>query len=215
MDLSQLIEVCRDRINDKVTPYLVSDDDWTRYAIQAQIEAAERSLCLLYDFDITVTASQAEYSLDALIILPVRARLAGGSVTLTKTTQRDIDRLRTSWEAQAGTPLYYYQIEHAVRLYPIPDSDDTLTLRAYAYPQSTLSLPDSLDLEIQEKDHYFLTHWMCGEALAKSDSDLLDGKAAEREFELFEKRFGPARTAHQMRAWRELPPNMRVVPRRF
>lgn len=215
MDLSQLITISRDRIDDKIEPYLVSDGDWTRYAIQAQMEAAERSLSLLYDYEIAITADQAEYATDPSVIVPVRAKLANGSTPLVKTTRRDIDRLQADWEPQTGQPRWFFEFEHSIRLYPIPEEDDVLTLRAYSYPQSTLSYPDSLDLEIEEKDHYFLTHWMCWEALSKSDNELYDSEMATRELALFEKRFGPARTAHQIRAWRELPPNMRVVPRMF
>lgn len=215
MDLSQLITICRDRIDDKVEPYLVSDDDWTRYAIQAQTEAAERSLSLLADYEIAIAAGQADYLLDPLIIIPVRAKLTNGKTPLVKTTQRDIDRLQTEWATQTGHPRWFYEIEHTIRLYPVPEEDDVLTLRAYSYPSSTLSYPDSLDLEIEEKDHYFLTHWMCWEALSKSDNELYDSEMAQRELALFEKRFGPSRSAHQIRAWRELPPNMRVVPRMF
>jgi len=215
MDLSQLIVHARARISDRAEPYLVSDEDWTRYAIQAQMEAAERSLCLLYDYTISVTAGRAEYTLDPLVIIPVRAKLSSAKAPLVKTTRRDIDRLRTEWELQTGLPQYFYEIENTLRLYPIPQGDDTLTVQAYSYPQSSLSYPDSLDLEIQEKDHYHLVHWMCWEALSRSDNEVFDPKLAQQELALFEKRFGPARSAHQIRAWRELPPNMRVVSRSF
>lgn len=213
MDLSQLIDVCRDRIDDAVEPYLISDSEWTRYAIQAQQEAAERALSLLYDYTMAVVPGQAVYGLDPLIITPIRLKLEAQPAPLRQTTQRSLDRRGWHWEQETGTPSFYYQIEHKVYLFPIPEEEDVLQLRAYSYPMSNLSLPDDLLLEIPEKDHYALTYWMCWEALTKIDTELYDAQRGEKELMLFTQHFGPGRSALEIRHARELPPNMRAVQR--
>ena len=213
MDLVQLIEVCRDRIDDGIEPYLIPDSEWTRYAIHAQYEAAERALLLQADFAVDVVAGQAAYELDPLIITPIRASLDDTKSPLVQVTTRALDRAWGAWEFVEGRPTHYTQIEHSIRLYPIPVEDGVLTLRAYHYPMSNLGMPDYLDLEIQEKDHFFLTHWMCYEAMSKVDTELHSPKLAEKEYALFERRFGRARDANELRNWRELPPNMMSVQR--
>jgi len=215
VDLIDLIVASRERIGDRVEPYFVSDQEWTRYANQAQIEAAERSLCLLYEYVIPVASNQASYPLDPSIIIPVRARLTNSDRPLVKTTQRNIDRSHANWEAQTGYPRWFFEEEHQVRLYPTPEEDDVLIVSAYAYPLTELGYPDNIHPEIEKKDHYFLTHWMCWEALSKYHGELYDEALCQRELALFERRFGSARSSSQIRHWRELPPNMRVVSRAF
>lgn len=212
MDLIQLIKHCRVRVNDDVEPYHISDEDWTRYAIHAQYEAAERSLCLFYPYTIPIIAGQSNYYLDPLIITPVRLHLIGVSSPLVQISKRALDRQALGFSSNLD-PLFYYQYEHYIVLYPTPRKNDVLEVFAYSYPQSNLSTPDDISLEIEEKDHYFLTHWMCWEALSHFESKTNIKEQAMQEYELFERRFGKPRSTSEIRTWREYPPNMRAVPR--
>lgn len=210
MTLNELIAICRERVDDTVEPYFISDELWTIYAAHAQKQAAERALLLRREFDIPILAGQAVYALPETWLATFRARLLSQPSPLIKTTQRELDRYLHNWEDSLRTPRYFFEYEHELRLYPTPIADDVLLLFAYALPESTA---DDFELELEPKDHRYLTHWMCYEVLSSWEADVYNPEAAERELALFNLRFGDERNANQLRHWRELPPNMTVVPR--
>jgi hypothetical protein len=219
MNLAALIAHTRQRIDDVVEPYWVSDEVLVAAANTAQREACERAL-LLYDnatqalCAVPITAGQAKYTLHPSVITVLHARVVGQDHPLIKAMQDDLDHHVANWFEKSGTPRWYFQREQFLRLYPAPDTSGVLHLELYRYPLTDL-LVAADEPELQEKDHVYLTHWMAYEAYSRADADQANPDAAKLELALFDRHFGSPRTAGEIRAWRELPRDTSVRIRPF
>lgn len=213
MTLDELIAVCQTRVDDAVGPRtFVDPEQWRQYAIQAQREAAERALLLRRQFVFPIQRGKAQYPLNPLILFIRRVTVQTTAHVLYPTDIDELDRWIGPWESIVGSPTAYLTDERHLTVYPSPDQDYTLRLDTYCYPKDPGS-GDCFELEISEKDHYYLTHWMCYEALTTMDVDLEHTEKAEMEYSKFERRFGPPRDALAVRHLREIPPNRYVQQR--
>lgn len=207
MTVDELIDRARVRLDDAAEPYLASDASLILYADTAQRQACERAL-LLYDSSasfcsISVTAGRAKYPLDPRIMAIVAARLDGEVRSLEKFNLPDMYLSDYVANAGSGTPRFYVEDGSTITLVPTPDAAFTLKLTVYRYPLYPVeSLQD--EFEVDEAFHYPLVHWVCYEALSVQDAELFDPQAAERELALFERSFGRARTARELKTWKEL-----------
>jgi len=193
MTKSELLAFVRVLVMDTVSPYFTSDDSINKYIDEAEREAAERSLYLKTDssFDIAIHSGTASYDIDELIIFIERLKIQGALKPLIKTTKRELDFQKTSWEADVATdpayPIYYFEERHRITLYPIPANDYTLLVDASRRPLESMETPVEL--------HESLAYWPVYRILMNPDIDTYKPQVAFDNKKLFESVFGMKRTA--------------------
>ena len=228
MNLKELIVVCRDRIDDRIEPYIVSDDQLTIYANRAQREACERSYCLYDKFTYPIVAETTELLLDPVVLAVVTARFEGE--LLQQVPAHGFENFKEL--SEPAFPRFFIQTNKTFYFYPPPKDDGVLDIYVYRYPNYPM-LEYTDEPEIPENQHLYLSHWMAWEAgrllwlkasASSSDPRLVqtelafsgrDAQLAERELALFERRFGRARSSLELQSWIELPRDTHVKYRDF
>jgi hypothetical protein len=204
MTLAELIARARVITDDTVAPYFASDADMTLYANRAEREACERANLLYDTARITLVPGQSIYALEYELLAVVFAAI--GTRELRKLIPTDLDWLSAASPAVA-VPVCFSQREQFVEVYPTPDAAGTLALKLYRYPLSSMeSLGDEPEIALYHQE--YLAHWMAFEAMTPGSEDeqpTKPAKSAEQQLMLFTQRFGRARTATEIRSWRELP----------
>jgi hypothetical protein len=210
MTLEQLIEQFRIDADDRVAPYLWSDDDVTRWLNEAQHEACTRAL-LIKDMDtlavcqIPVFAGNPAYALHPSIISITRAAFAPTGQTdefeLHQTDEFELDRTELGWRRRTERPRSYIHNDTKLRLGCLPDSDGTLHIDVQRGPLRDMS--NDLDRpEIAQAHHRHLVNWALFRCFGIPDSELLDKGRAQAAEALFAAYFGVrpdanARRGHQ------------------
>lgn len=203
MNLAALRELARIDLDDRVEPYLWTDEELDEAANDAVMEAARRAR-LLRDSttpaitQIPLSAGQALVTLDPRVIRVDRARLASASSPLDLVLLRDADRRAPGWEDyEPATPRYLipdYQTG-AVRLVPAPAATDTLRLTVIRLPLADMD--DDLDEpEVPLGAQRSLRHWIVYRAHLNPDAEKLDKKRAGEALALFEAEFGTAQPVY-------------------
>lgn len=132
--LLQIIDDFRYAADDRGTPPLWSDALLTRYANEAQVEAARRarliedrssSIC-----EIALASGTDVYDIDQRVIRLKRIKLASQAQRLPKIDERDLERARPDWESYAAsTPEVWLPWgSRQVRIHPAPSAADTAAL---------------------------------------------------------------------------------------
>jgi len=189
MTKADLVAYVRTLADDLVQPYLTSEKTLDAYIFEAEREAAERALYLRLDssYDISVVAGSAWYEISDLIIAINRAKLLGPDKPLIRTTRRELDFNLHQWEAKSGTPKYYFQEDHSLTLYPMPDADFTLLLDGARLPESSMETP--------ERYHESLAYWCLYRIYSRPDIDIGNPGLASLNLNQFSKVFGHKRSA--------------------
>jgi hypothetical protein len=214
MGITELIRRCRTRLNDMRRPYRVEDADIIDAIDRAQDEAAERGL-LLFDTtteavcSIAVVAGTATYSVDNRVLAVTSATLASKTTPLAKVPAHHTYRAEYERVVDSDTPIWFYETNSSITLIPTPSVDDTLTLQVYRYPLNDIVGTNS-SLEIDGRYHADLIDWVCHDILTTQDIETVDPKASVEFLARFERRFGPRRSASELRAWKEVPRNTSV-----
>lgn len=201
MQLSDLITLFRNEVDDTVVPYLWSDAEVIEFANDAQLEAARRARLLLDSStvavcQIAVVANTALYALDPRVIFVRRARLVGSHPLARKNVQ-DMDNEQAGWEdATAATPLAFVTDFETgkLKLYPPPNASSTLALTVVRTPLADMTNEDDTP-EIHARFHRSLRFWMMYRAYSKKDADANDPKKAIESMTLFEQEFGKKSSA--------------------
>ena len=210
--LRQLFDRFRSDVDDRVDPFLWTDDDLEVYLNWALTRFAERAL---YFFDSTTWASVAVTQDSPIIeatsanklrkiIKIYRARLTSTEEELDvktmaqaneATIKDDYGRVRvfspTAWETDTGVPrvvITDYYDDGSLRIGPIPNKNDTLSLWAFRRPLTYLSFEASDRIGIEEAtgvhdfDHQLaLIQGMKVMAYRKNDPETQDLNLAEAE----------------------------------
>ena len=197
MNLAQLRELARADLDDRVEPYLWSDEDLDEFANDAHIEAARRAR-LLRDSTttavarITLVPDQSLYSLHASVVRVDRARIEGRAEPLAFVLLRDADRCLPGWEDyESATPTALIPDFQSgtIALVPAPAEAGTLHLTVIRTPLAEMN-DDADEPEIPPHAHRALRHWMVFRAHLNPDSQKLDKKRAAEALALFEAEFG-------------------------
>lgn len=195
MTLNDLIAAFRVDADDNAAPYLWSDDDLTRYANDAVMEAARRAR-LLADSrtaevcQAAIVAGDPYVALDPRVIFVRRAIVSGQSMPLNKTQERILDECIPSWESAASSiPSHYIHQRGEIRLYPPSSVDGTLQMTVIREP--LIAMADLGDEpEIPARHHESLIQWMLYRAFSKQDSDAGANDRAALALAAFEADFG-------------------------
>lgn len=215
MTPSQLYDLFRTDIVDTATPYLWSDDEVWGYMDEAHKQFARLTGGIS---DSTSDLTQLEVAVgDTWVdvdprILKIRhaqkttndAELEIVNFEDTELLARDNDYgIRRIFRLTNDSgPLQYLVagMERAkLRLIPIPDTAETISLIVYRLPLETISADAQPDFEIEEQHHRFLLHWMKKLAYEKQDAETFDKDRSEK----FERKFldycGEARHERELR----------------
>lgn len=213
MNLQDLIGTYRQRADDAVAPYHVSDEDLARFASEAEREACVRGN-LIYDdlspdlVTIAVLANTHTYDLDPLV-----TRIEAVNFVPTGTTRgRELDltgmddlRDYPDWQGRScSRPMKAVHIDtpHSLRIWPTPSVAGTAHLAVYRLP--LFDLEDASDEpEIPSVHHDGLVSWMLYRAYSSKDSEQEDPARARDALAEFTSRFGERPSADTLRRQRE------------
>ncbi len=195
MTLADLIDDFREESHDIGSPPFWSATRLARLASEGQREACRRGDLLIDSTSsmcsVSVTAGDPVVAIDPRVLEVKRIRLASLGFQLCPVTVAQMDGYTSPWEQDTGEPTNYvpdYQTG-AIRLYPIPVSDDDLLLTVSRLPLEDL-VDDSDEPEIRLEAQHALVQWMLYRAYSKQDADTFDPKKAARALAEFEREFG-------------------------
>lgn len=196
MKLNNLMGIFRQEADDRVQPYLWSDDELIEYANDAQDEACRRARLLVDSTtaeitEIAVTAGNGVVTLDPRVLFVRRARLTGYRPLIRRNMQ-DMESDFWYWQdAARGLPqMFIPDVDTGkIILFPTPLADATLRLTVVRMPLADMN--DGNDTpEILPRYHRSLRFWMLYRAYSKQDSQTRDEKKAADNLALFEQEFG-------------------------
>jgi len=220
MELSELIHRTRGLVDARVAPSL-GDSDFVIFANRAEREAAERALCLRAKYDLALSVGDGEYEIPSAGVRPesiVVQRVYVDGKPIAKGTAEQLEAWQERYTTQ-DTPTTFGQRGQVLYLAPLPKAAITITLSGVWYPLTPMTEPNH-EPAVPSHLHDDLTAWMAYEAILTTDaSDSRPERRtrlADRYISRFTRRFGPARSAREINAWRELPQERRVrIPRRI
>jgi hypothetical protein len=204
VNLRELIDTFRSRVNDSADPPLWSDQQITGYFNEAQVEACVRAR-LIFDADsaflsIPLVAGKGEYTIDPSIlqngIVDIYVDSYAGTTApgfmLRGTNQSALDRDRWfHYRSQTGRPCYFMQDGHTLRLAPIPADTGTLRLAVYRAPTCNETLESDADEPvISNQLHLRLLDWALYLGYSDNDPEKLDLSKATLAESRFDSSFG-------------------------
>lgn len=195
MNLSELICAYRDEADDLAEPYFCSDERLTRFANEAQTEAARRAFLLADSSSalcsVSYAAEAAFITLDPLILSVRSARIGTEPVALV--TAEDMACYWPTWQSDTLRA----QPQRLVRgldtgklqLYPRPATGGTLSLSVYRLPLKPM-VAETSKPELREEWHRGLVNWMLYRAYSRHDADAHAPNLAAEALARFEAEFG-------------------------
>ncbi|MGO1000757.1 phage adaptor protein [Lysobacter sp. CA196] len=211
MNLAELIAVARERLDDEIEPYLISDPTFASWATEGEREACVRAR-LLFDDEpgdptvIRITPGIGVYGLDPRVLFVDAADLVWAEGTgLVRLRLKGLDWIRERSRSMGsnGTPdVLADDGRGRLHLWPRPRRAGRLQLAVYRAPLSPLAEADDKP-EIDRKHHEGLVDWMMYRALQIKDRELEDVSRGALALGEFTRRFGERPTADVQRRHRE------------
>ena len=226
MNLGELRNAARLRLDDTEADYLWSDDELNLFINEAVNEACIRARLNIDSTssevaEIQVTTGTSQYEVHPSVFFIERAYLETTKRSLNKTSFHELDLAGGNWPDDIGDPTHYVMdvdhfttdgaLSNRLTLYPIPIKDEVLRLTTYRLPLADMS-SDADEPDIPRFHHSYLVDWVCFRAYAKQDADTLSVDRALRFEQEFERRFGPRPEARRLE-WRRKQRPKRVVSR--
>jgi hypothetical protein len=187
MLVSDLVDYVRNfLLDDKVEPYLWSDDILTTLAKEAEKEACIRANLLIdsstYSFDTEVGVDT--YQLSDNIIKPIKL--------IVRSDAYEYELFKTNlgkpvgYSPISGLPYQYTFLDNNnIRIYPIPDDTYHIKVIASVYPSA-----DNISFSIPERYQIALGYYVAGTALLAEDIDATDVQKSAIMLEKFAEAFG-------------------------
>lgn len=208
MNLTELIEQFRSDADDKITPYLWSDEDVTRWLNEAEQEACTRS-GLLEDVvtpaicQIPVVAGTVQYSVSPLVIDIMYAEFVPSGETepieLCQTEAFEMDRTTArGWRRETRHPRAFIHTDVSLRLDCIPQSDGVINLEVRRLPLRPMSISVHRP-EIGQIHHRHLVKWALHRAFGVPDAERFDANRSALAYQEFTRHFGLALDANVRR----------------
>lgn len=213
MELSALLQVTRELLDDAGGFVHSSDDKLVRLLNNAVREAALRTRALQDDTSdacrVELVVGQARYTLDPKILVVRAAHVPNRKQPLVLTKASRLDCLVPGWSHQTqqnATPKYaVFDTEQKVMvLHPPPAEVGTMHLRVWRLPfESEEFEPADTDSEpvLLLPDPESLKHWVGYEVYNEKDSELYDSDRAKYHYGIFEATFGKRPTNHELQLW--------------
>ena len=200
MNLSDLREAARRRLDDLAEPYGWVDDDLDAWINEAIREAALRGRLNRGAVTVSVVAGTASYALSATVDYVHTAKMAANNLALARTRRDELDACAGNWSTATGTPTSFFIENRTLTLYPIPSASGTLNLVVDLIPSALTSDSQSPGLETQ--DHLPLLEWVMYRAGQQRDRDATIPNPEIHEA-AFTRYFGPRPSAMTRRMWLE------------
>jgi len=211
MTLGALIALARERLDDELEPYLVSDASLAGWATEGEREACVRAR-LLFDDDasdltrIALVLGRGIYALDERVLFVVSAHLhwaAGGAPCRLALKGVDWIREQSRRADSLGTPHVAADDGRArLHVWPRPVQAGELQLTIYRAPLRPLVDPTD-EPEIARRHHDGLVDWMLYRAYQIKDREIEDLARAAQALRDFTERFGERPSADVQRRQRE------------
>lgn len=212
----ELINCFRELAQDRVVPYLWSDDWILEQLNEGEREACDRARLLFDDSTPAVTrldvkAGQTRYAIHPKIIDIQNAFFVqlgiGTPLHLAILDRRELDWRQTrEWRSQRGVPnALIHDGDCSVTLAPPPSVDGQLRLEAYRLPVEDFALGS--DPEIAEQHQRNLVSWALFRAYSIPDADGQNQQLAALYHDRFEGYFGRGIDARKRRFQRANQPH--------
>lgn len=214
MTLEQLIAQFRVDSEDKLEPYLFSDDSIIQWLNEAQDEACIRAL-LLKDWatvdvvQIQVTANLSMYTPHPSVINITRATfvpVTGDKQVLLNTDEYELDRIKPEWRDTVEPPKYIIHHDTQIRLACEPDTNGVLHLEVNRLPLAPMT-GDADSPEIAAMHHRHLVLWALHRAFSIPDSETVDANRAMLSDAAFTRVFGNRPDANTRRGHESTRPH--------
>lgn len=192
MTKAELLAAARLTLGDSTVPYQWAEDaEMTLWLQDAEQEATERASLLKVSgvatyCTISVVAGTASYATQALVYEVEKARLAGSTTALKRTSRAELDFHNVAWEDESGTPIKYILEENTLTLYPKPVANATLNLVVLRLPVT----PMGTSPEIHARYHRRMLDWVYRLAFLKRDADYYSETEARKYEAMFAESFG-------------------------
>lgn len=205
--LRQLLDDCREELDDTVAPHLWGDELLIRYLNEAVEEACIRARLLVESrrtniCSVALKAGQADYTLHPSIYVIRRAVLEDRQgEPLLRTTSAVLDGCREQWRTEQGRPRYLVRDRQAreISLSPVPAEDGALLLTVWRMPEAGEVMEDDGDEPVIDAIHHRkLVHWACHRAFNKRDVERYSSQDADRQVGMFIDYFGDRPTARAL-----------------
>lgn len=194
MNLTQLLTLTSNRLDDSKVPYRWSDEELTAYANQRLNEICEvvpvlRDALIPTIIPINVLATVDSYALDPRIVYIHRVKLDLQDIPLMRATASEMETYQPTWRVRTGTPtIYLTDVESGhIVISPIPIVNDTLRLDIIHSPLIVLDYTraDFCEPGIPSTLHDLLIPGMTSLAYRKGDAeteDLVRSASDEKEW---------------------------------
>lgn len=193
MNLTELLEAARARLDDEVGPYRWSDQQLKHWLNEANSEACRRTRYLVDNTkSASIVSGTAAYSFPDGVIFLQRAKLDGEDMPLTFCSYKDLDEYSSGWESHTGTPTHIIcdLSINKYTLYPIPDAAKTVRFVSVMEPE-----PLTHESELPSRFGYGLVDWVMGRAYQLGDADKINRQASMEYFAAFDAEFGTRSSA--------------------
>lgn len=217
MNLGELRDLVRIKLDDRVEPYLWSDEFIDGAINRAQDSAVLRIGGISDDYTPRVSLGMAVAG-SPIVLLGVGVMKVEGveisTGSLLPTTESALAVANPAWELDTGVPSSYVATSTYIRLHPIPIVDTVVTMRVRRGALVKL-ITDSQEPELPESYHAALLHWVLAEAYELPDVDIMNKDAVDRHTKAFEGIFGPIPTLKFLNTWSNIPARSAALKRRM
>lgn len=189
MNSSELLDLFRSEMSDKVEPFLWSDEDVFGYENDAQVMHCRKTDGIADATTLAVTAIAVTPSTDWVDLHPKIIRIRSATRS---DTGRDIDIInrddmplrRWYFDGALGSvkALVIGMQANKARVFPKSNETVTVNLTVFRLPLVPISDAGDQEFEIEEQHHRHLLLWMKHLAYLKQDAETYDRTRAE-EFE--------------------------------
>jgi hypothetical protein len=217
MNLRELRDLARVKLDDAVEPYLWSDEFLNGAINRAQDEAILRIGGIGDDYTPRVTTSIATMGSNTVVLDPSVLKVEDVYIRgakLIPTSEVELDLMNPLWREDVGVPSRYILGTGLFTVYPVPDADYVLSFNVRRGAIASLSKDSSIP-EVPTTLQPRLLHWVLYEAYQLPDADTNNPKAAETHHEAFEGVFGKQPSAKFLNAWSKYPARMSALMRRL
>jgi len=217
MNLGELRALARVKLDDKVEPYLWSDEFLNDAINRAQDEAVMRVGGIADDYTPQMTL-QTVFAGTYTIVVPSNVlkveSISTSTRALVPTTAEELAIANPMWEGVSGIPTKYILSATSIRVYPAPLVDTVVTMRVRRGALHPL-LSDVQVPELPYSLHASLLHFVLAESYDIPDADIMNKDASERHTKAFEGVFGPRPTAKYLNQWNRTPARSAALMRRL
>lgn len=217
MNLGELRDLARTKLDDKVEPYLWSDEFLNAAINRAQDEAIVRIGGIADDYTPQMTHQTAVAGSPIVVVAPNVMKVesvATKNGLLQPVTAATLAVSNPAWEADTGVPIKYIIGANSFRLYPTPVDDTVLTMHVRRGALTPL-VADAQKPEVPYSLHAPLLHWVLAEAYDLPDADISNPGASDKHQKAFEGVFGPRPSAKFLNTWNRTPARSAALMRRL